>query len=244
MFIFSKLFSLIYLGQVWSQNLKFLKLTEICYSRRWPCADFHFNVYLFKILFVHIWRQILSRKWTSSNWLKFGTEVDDHGLVSIIMFIFSNFLFIHIFFVKFGLIIWSFSDWLKFGTEIDYLILIANLMFIFSKLFSLIDLGQVWSQNLKFVKLTEVWYRGRLPYTYLELNFFFFQNSFLSYFWGKFRPKIWGSSNWLKFRTEVDGHVLISILMFIFWKPFSFIFWVKYLPKYEVLENDWNLVQR
>ena len=203
MFIFSKLFSLIYLGQVWSQNLKFLKLTEICYSRRWPCADFHFNVYLFKILFVHIWRQILSRKWTSSNWLKFGTEVDDHVLLSIIMFIFSNFLFIHIFFGKFGLKIWSFSDWLRFGTEIDYLILIAIWMFIFSKFLSFIfSLGKYGPTKIAVCQLKRNYVQGYIVYPYVGFSVYYF--------------KI----------------------------PFIHIFLANLVPKPEVLQNHWNLVQR
>ena len=62
---------------------------------------------------------------------------------------------------------------------------------------------------------------------------------------GKFVPKIWISSNWLKFGTEVDYHILISTLMFIFSKFFSFIFSLgKFCPrKWEVRQIKWNLVQ-
>ena len=112
--------------------------------------------------------------WSSSKLLKFGTEVDYHMLISILMFIFSKF-FSLIFLGQ----IWSqnlkFSDWLKFGTEVDYHMLISILMFIFSKFFSFIFLRQIWSQNLKFFRLTEIWYRGRLPYTYFDFNVCFFK---------------------------------------------------------------------
>ena len=40
----------------------------------------------------------------------------------------------------------------------------------------------------------------------------------------KFNPKNWSSSNWLKFGTEVDCYMLISIFMLIFSKFLSFIF--------------------
>ena len=59
MFLFSKLFSFIFLGQIWRKNLKFFKLSEIWYRGRCPCFYFHFNVYIFKILFIHILGQIL-----------------------------------------------------------------------------------------------------------------------------------------------------------------------------------------
>ena len=73
-------------------------------------------------------------------------------------------------------------------------------------------LGQSWSQKLKFSKLTEISYRG-----------IFFQNSFHLYFQGKFGSKIWGSSNWLKFRTGLHCYMLTTILMFFF-KVLSVIF--------------------
>ena len=66
----------------------------------------------------------------------------------------------------------------------------------------------------------------------MEFNFFFSQNSFHSYFWGKFGPKIWSSSDWLKFGTEVDYHILILILMFIFSKfCYSYFLWKNLVPQ-------------
>ena len=194
---FFKIIFIHILGQISSQNLKFFRSTEICYRYRLPFTYFDFNVSFFKIIFIQIFGQIWSRKWTSSNWLKFYTEVDDHVLISILMFIFSNFLFIHIFWGKFGLKIWSFSDWLKFCTEIDYLILISILMFIFSKLFSLIYLLQIWSQNLKFFKLTDIWCRGPWPCPYFHFNVYFFKILFVHIF-----EQIWPQN--LKFFKLTD----------------------------------------
>ena len=54
----------------------------------------------------------------------------------------------------------------KFGTGVDCYMLIMILIFIFSKFFSVIFFGQILSQNLKFSKLTEIWYRGTLLCTY------------------------------------------------------------------------------
>ena len=70
------------------------------------------------------------------------------------------------------------------------------------------------------------------------------QNFCHSCFLGKFSPKIWHSSNWLEFGTGVHCHMLIRILMFIFSKLLSFIFfWANLVPKSEVLQTDQNLVQ-
>ena len=51
-FIFSKFFSFILFCQIWSQNVKFFKLTEMSY----------FDVYFFKILIIHIFGLIWSHK--------------------------------------------------------------------------------------------------------------------------------------------------------------------------------------
>ena len=56
-------------------------------------AYYGFNVYFFKILSIHIfWANLVPNIWSSSNWLKFVTEVDCYMLISILMFIFSKFL--------------------------------------------------------------------------------------------------------------------------------------------------------
>ena len=190
-FIFSNFFSLIYLGEIWSQNLKFLKLTEIWYRGKWPYFSF--------IFFGRIW----SQKWTSSNWLKFGTEVDDHVLISILMFIFSNFLFIHLFFGKFGPKIWSFSDWLKNGTEIDYLILISILMFIFSKFLSFIfSLGKFGPTKTHICQINWNMVQGYIVYAYFDFNVYYYKILFI----------------------HISGANLV--------------------PKSEVFQIDWTLVQR
>ena len=109
MFIFSKFFSLIFLGKIWSQNLKF------------------------------------------SDWLKFGTEVDYHMLISILMFMFSKF-FSLIFLEQ----IWSQNVKLFRLTEIWY---IGRFYYLFFQIFChSYSFRQIWSQNLKFFKLTEMWY--------------------------------------------------------------------------------------
>ena len=160
MFIISKLFSFIFFGLIWSQNLKFFKLIEIWYIGRSLYAYFDFIAYFFKFFVIHIRSgKVVSKIWSSSNLLKLGAEVDYHMLIS-------------------------------------------TLMFIFSKLFSFIFLGKISSQNLTFVRLTEIWYRGRLPYGYFDFNVYFFNILFIH------------------------------------------IFGANLVPKSEVLQIDWNLVQR
>ena len=72
-------------------------------------------------------------------------------------------------------------NWNLVATGVHCYMLIAILMFIFSKIFSSIFFGLIWSQNLKFFILTEIWYRDSLPYTYFDFNVFF-QNFCHSYF--------------------------------------------------------------
>ena len=52
---------------------------------------------------------------------------------------------------------------------------ISILMFIFSKFLSFIFFEQIWTQNLKFSELTEIWYRGTFLYVYFDLNVYFFK---------------------------------------------------------------------
>ena len=62
-------------------------------------------------------------------------------------------------------------------------------MFIFSKFFSFIILGQISSQNLTFFRLTEVWYRDRLPNTYFGFNVYFFKDLLTDIFGANLVPK-------------------------------------------------------
>ena len=96
--IFFQIFCHSYLfKKIWSQNLKFYKMTENSSRDRWPCAYFCFNVYLFKIVFIHILGQISPKIWIYSDWLNFGTEIGYHILISILIFIFSKlFLLIYL----------------------------------------------------------------------------------------------------------------------------------------------------
>ena len=50
--------------------------------------------------------------------------------------------------------------------------------------------GQIWSQKLKFSKLTKIWYRGTLLYPHFEFNVYFSKFLSLTFFLGKFGPKI------------------------------------------------------
>ena len=47
--------------------------------------------------------------------------------------------------------------------------------FFFSKLMSFIFLGKICSQNLKFFKMTEILYRGRLLFPYFDFDVYFFK---------------------------------------------------------------------
>ena len=108
--------------------------------------------------------------------------------------------------------------------------LITILMFIFPKFLSLI-FGQICLHNLNFFNLTKISFDGYIAIYLLQFRYFFFQNSFHSYFLGKFSGKSWSSSNWLKFGTEVDCYMLISILMFSFTKFCHWYFLDKFGPK-------------
>ena len=83
---------------------------------------------------------------------------------------------------------------------------------------------QIWSQKLRFSKLTQNWYRDTLLYPYFEFNVYFSKIFDTHIFLGKFDPKIWSSSNSLKIGIEVDCCMLITVLMFILSKFLSFIF--------------------
>ena len=81
--------------------MKFSILTEICYRGTLLYANYNFNVYFFKIIFIHIFLgKFGSKIWSSSNWLRFHTGVHCYELITTLMFIFSMFLP----FIFFGLI--------------------------------------------------------------------------------------------------------------------------------------------
>ena len=82
--------------------------------------------------------------------------------------------------------------------------------------------GLIWSENLKFSKLTEIWYRDILLYTYYDFTAYFFKIFVNHNFLGKFGLKIWSFPNWLKFSAAVHYYMFITILMFIFSKVSSF----------------------
>ena len=70
--------------------------------------------------------------------------------------------------------------------------------FIFSNFFSFISFGQIWSQNLKLFKLTDIWYRGRLLYAYFDFNVYFFK-ILSSVFFGE----IWSQNLKFAILTEI-----------------------------------------
>ena len=199
---------------------------------------FIFSKFFSFIFFVLIWSQNLKAFKLIEIWY-IGRLL--YAFFDFIVYLFKFFV-IHIRSCKFVPKIWSSSNWLKFGTEVDYHMLISTLMFIFSKFFSFIFFGQIRSQILKFFKLTEIWYRGRLPYDYFDFNVYFFKILFIHIVLDKFGPKIWSYLNWLKFGTVVYAHFDFNACFFKF---FSFIvFWTNLVPKCEVLQVDWNLVHR
>ena len=60
-YFFQNSFYLYFSGQIWSQNLKFFKLTEIWGRDTLLYAYYDFNVYFFQTLFIHIFGQIWSQ---------------------------------------------------------------------------------------------------------------------------------------------------------------------------------------
>ena len=55
--------------------------------------------------------------------------------------------------------------------------------------------GHIWSQKLRFSKLTEIWYSHTLLYSCFEFNGNFLKKFFAHIFWCKFGPKIWSSQS-------------------------------------------------
>ena len=75
---------------------------------------------------------------------------------------------------------------MKFSTGEHCYILISSLMGFFSKLLSFIFFEQIWSQNLNFTKLTEIWFRGTLLHAYYNFNVYFFKIFVIHIVLGKF----------------------------------------------------------
>ena len=98
-------------------------------------------------------------------------------------------------------------------------------------LFIHIFLGQIWSQNLKFFKLTEIWYSGTLLHVFYDFSVYFFKKFFIHIILGKVGSKVC-FSNWMKFGTRTHCYMLITVLMPNFSKYLPFInFWHKLHPK-------------
>ena len=87
---------------------------------------------------------------------------------------------------KFGHKNWSSPNWLKPVTDIHCFILVSNSMLIFTIFFFSYFLGQIWSENLKFSKLTEIWYQGTLLYVYDDFNIYVCKIFVIHSFWGIF----------------------------------------------------------
>ena len=152
----------------------------------------------------------------------FNTEHLQGPLLSSPKKIWYKFLCLFLFLCfKFGLIIWISSNWLKFRRVVHCYMLITVLMFVFSKFFSFIFFGQIWSQNLKFFKLTEIWYRGRLLYVYFDFDVYFFKMFVIHVFLGKFGPKVWSSPTEIWYRhTLLHAYYDFNVYFF---KILSFI---------------------
>ena len=67
--------------------------------------------------------------------------------------------------------------------------------------------GQIWSQKLKFSKLTEIWSRHTLLYPCFEFSVNFLKKFFTHIFWGN-----WSQN--LKFCTRVHYYMFITTLTY------------------------------
>ena len=128
-YFFQNSFRSHFFWQIWSQNVKFFKLTKIWYIGRFYCLFFqifchsysfrqiwsqnlkffkltemsYFDVYFFKILVIHIFgANLVPTNWSSPYWLKFGAALHYYMLIMILMLIFSKHFVIHIVLGKFG----------------------------------------------------------------------------------------------------------------------------------------------
>ena len=152
-FIFSKLFSFIFFGQIWSENPKFLNLTGIFQRGTLLYAYYDFNVYFFRIFANHIlWANLVPK----SEVLQIDWNLVD-GYITIYLFqfwclFFSKFLSV-MFLGKFCLKIWS-LNWLKFGATLLYTC--YNFNAFFQKFCHSYNFGKIWSQKLMLSQLTAI----------------------------------------------------------------------------------------
>ena len=114
----------------------------------------------------------------------------------------------------------------------------------FAKLLSLMFFGQIWSHNLDFFKLPKIFYRVVHCYMLITVLMFIFSKFFSFIFFGQI------CSQNLKFFKLTEnwyrGRFLYAYFDFniYFLKIFIiFIFWANLVPKPEVLQINWNLVQ-
>ena len=91
--------------------------------------------------------------------------------------------------------------------------------------------GQIWSQKLKFSKLTEIWSRHTLLYPCFEFSVNFLKKFFTHIFWGN-----WSQN--LKFCTRVHYYMFITTLTY-FCKIFVIhnFFWANLAPIWSQFPN-------
>ena len=144
---------------------------------------FCFPKFLSPTFFGQTWSHILDFFKLTEIWLR-GTLL--HACYSFNVYFFKI-LFIYIFWAN--LVPKSeVLEILKFGANVNCFMLIWILMLIFSKFFSFIYFAQIWSQNLKFFKLAEIWYKGRLLYAYFDFDVYFFKFFVSHIFWASLVP--------------------------------------------------------
>ena len=104
--------------------------------------------------------------------------------------------------------------------------------------------GQIWSQKLRFFKLTEIWYRGTLLYAYYDFNVCFFKILFIYVFLGANLVSI---SEILQIDWNfVQGYSLYAYydFDFNFFKTFPIhIILGNLVLKSNVLQTDWKLIE-
>ena len=82
-----------------------------------------------------------------------------------------------------------------------------------SEILSFIFFGQIWSQNLDFSKLTEIWFRENLLCAYYDFKVRFFKILVCHLLMGKFGLKTWCYPNWLE--SSICIHYQYYILFII-----------------------------
>ena len=102
---------------------------------------------------------------------------------------------------KFGSKNWSFPKCQNFGTGV-IAISLFEIWCLFLQIFCHF-FGQIWSQNPKFSKLTEIRCKDTLLYAYYNFNVYVFKSFVIHIILDKFGPKIWFCSNWLESRILV-----------------------------------------